>query len=61
VLQHPIDFPREQAYEGNYVIHTTFDTVHLLSEVGRAFANLKAAMETWPIYHGSGGPSRNRS
>lgn len=61
MLQHPIDFPGEQAYEGNYVIQTTVDAVHLLSEVGRAFANLKAVIETRPIYHGSGHPSRNRS
>src|SRR5271155_2795910 len=54
-------FPsREQAYEGKYVIQTeepnlsAVDAVRLykeLSEVERAFADLKDVLELRPIYH----------
>ena len=51
---------REQAYEGKYVIQTeepnlsTVEAVRLykeLSEVERAFANLKDVIDLRPIYH----------
>ncbi len=59
-FEHPVNLPREQAYEGKYVIQT--EEPHLtpveavtiykdLSEVERAFANLKDVIELRPIYH----------
>jgi transposase len=59
-FEHPINLPREVAYEGKYVIQT--EEPHLtpveavqiykeLSEVERAFANLKDVIELRPIYH----------
>jgi transposase len=59
-FDHPVNLPREQAYEGKYVIQT--EEPHLtpveavqiykeLSEVERAFANLKDVIELRPIYH----------
>src|SRR5215475_12247556 len=59
-FEHPLHFTREQAYEGKYVIQTeeptlsAVDAVRLykdLSEVERAFANLKDVLDMRPIYH----------
>lgn len=59
-FEHPVHFTREQAYEGKYVIQTeephlsAVEAVQLykeLSEVERAFANLKDVIELRPIYH----------
>src|SRR5690242_19517258 len=56
----PVNFVREQAYEGKYVIETeepnlsTTEAVRVykeLSEDERAFANLKEIMEMRPIHH----------
>lgn len=56
----PLHFTREQAYEGKYVIQTEepsltpVDAVRIykeLSEVERAFANLKDVLDMRPIYH----------
>ena len=59
-FEHPVNLKREQAYEGTYVIQT--EEPHLtpveavriykeLSEVERAFGNLKDVIEMRPIYH----------
>jgi transposase len=59
-FEHPVNLKREEAYEGKYVIQT--EEPHLtpveavtiykeLSEVERAFANLKDVIELRPIYH----------
>jgi transposase len=59
-FEHPVNLKREAAYEGKYVIQT--EEPHLtpveavtiykeLSEVERAFANLKDVIELRPIYH----------
>jgi hypothetical protein len=62
-FEHPVHFTREQAYEGKYVIQTeepnlsAVDAVRLykeLSEVERAFANLKDVLDMRPIYHRTG-------
>ena len=59
-FEHPVHFVREQAYEGKYVIQTeepnlsALEAVGLykeLSEVERAFANLKDVLDMRPIYH----------
>jgi transposase len=59
-FEHPIHFTREQVYEGKYVIQTeepnlsAVDAVRLykeLSEVERAFADLKDVLDMRPIYH----------
>ena len=59
-VEHPVNLPREEAYEGKYVIQTEepsltpVDAVTIykqLSEVERAFANLKDVIEMRPIYH----------
>jgi transposase len=59
-FEHRLHFSREQAYEGKYVIQTeepnlsAVEAVQLykeLSEVERAFANLKDVIELRPIYH----------
>ena len=59
-FEHAVHFPREQAYEGKYVIQTeepnlsAVEAVRLykdLSEVERAFANLKDVLDMRPIYH----------
>jgi len=59
-FEHPVHFVREQAYEGKYVIQTeeprlsAVEAVGLykeLSEVERAFANLKDVLDMRPIYH----------
>ncbi|HXL83288.1 MAG TPA: IS1634 family transposase [Casimicrobiaceae bacterium] len=61
-FEHPVHFPREQAYEGKYVIQTeephlsAIDAVRLykeLSDVERAFASLKDVIDMRPIYHRS--------
>jgi transposase len=63
-FEHPVHFTREQAYEGKYVIQTeepnlsAVDAVRLykeLSEVERAFANLKDVLDMRPIYHRTAG------
>ncbi len=59
-FEHPVHFAREQAYEGKYLIRT--EEPHLspveavqaykeLSEVERAFRELKDVIELRPIYH----------
>jgi transposase len=59
-FEHPINLKREQAYEGKYVIQTeekdltAVQAVSIykeLSEVERAFRNLKDVIEMRPIYH----------
>ncbi|MBI3099546.1 MAG: hypothetical protein HYY93_15165 [Planctomycetes bacterium] len=59
-FEHPVDFPREQAYEGKYVIQTEeksltrVDAVRAyeeLSEVERSFCRLKDVIEMRPIFH----------
>jgi len=59
-FEHPVHFTREQAYEGKYVIQaeeqnlSAVDAVRLykqLSEVERAFADLKDVLDMRPIYH----------
>ncbi len=59
-FEHPVHFTREQAYEGKYVIQTeeqnlsAVDAVRLykqLSEVERAFADIKDVLNMRPIYH----------
>jgi transposase len=63
-FEHPVHFPREQAYEGKYVIQTeepnlsAVDAVRLykeLSDVERAFASLKDIIDMRPIYHRTDG------
>jgi transposase len=60
VFEHPVNLKREEAYEGKYVIQTEepqltpVEAVTIykeLSEVERAFANLKDVIEMRPIYH----------
>ena len=57
---HPVNFPREQACEGKYVIQTeepglsAIDAVMAykqLNEVERGFAHLKGLLEVRPVYH----------
>jgi transposase len=59
-FEHPVHLKREEAYEGRYVIQTEepdltpMQAVLVykgLSEVERAFANLKDVIEMRPIYH----------
>jgi transposase len=59
-FEHPTRLPREMAYEGKYVIQTeeknltAVEAVQIykdLSEVERAFRNLKDVIEMRPIYH----------
>ncbi len=59
-FEHPVNLKREEAYEGKYVIQTeephltAVEAVRIykeLSEVERAFANLKDVIELRPIYH----------
>lgn len=61
-FEHPVHFTREQAYEGKYVIQTeepdlsAVEAVQIykdLSDVERAFANLKDVIDLRPIYHRS--------
>jgi transposase len=57
---HPINFPREQACEGKYVIQTeqpdlspveAVAAYKQLNEVERGFAHLKGLLEVRPVYH----------
>jgi transposase len=57
---HPVHLKREEAYEGKYVIQTEEQTLTPveavtiykdLSEVERAFSNLKDVLDMRPIYH----------
>jgi transposase len=59
-FEHPVNLKREQAYEGKYVIQTEekdlspVQAVGIykdLSEVERAFCNLKDVIDMRPIYH----------
>jgi transposase len=59
-FEHPTNLKREEAYEGKYVIQTeepnltAVEAVTIykqLSEVERAFSNLKDVIEMRPIYH----------
>lgn len=59
-FEHPVHLRREKAYEGKYVIQTEeqqltpVEAVQIykdLSEVERAFRNLKDVIEMRPIYH----------
>jgi transposase len=59
-FEHPENLKREQAYEGKYVIQTeeqklsAIEAVSIykdLSEVERAFANLKDVIDMRPVYH----------
>ncbi|HEV8305089.1 MAG TPA: IS1634 family transposase [Gemmatimonadales bacterium] len=59
-FEHPVNLKREEAYEGKYVIQTeepqltAVEAVTIykeLSEVERAFANLKDIIEMRPIFH----------
>ncbi|MFI5010681.1 MAG: IS1634 family transposase, partial [Solirubrobacterales bacterium] len=59
-FEHPVNLKREEAYEGKYLIQTEepqltpVEAVQIykeLSEVERAFANLKDVIEMRPIYH----------
>lgn len=59
-FEHPVNLKREQAYEGKYVIQTeeknlsAVEVVRIykeLSEVERAFMNLKDVIEMRPIFH----------
>lgn len=59
-FEHPVHLKREEAYEGKYVIQTeepqltAVEAVQIykaLSEVERAFANLKDVIEMRPIFH----------
>ncbi len=59
-FEHPIRLKREEAYEGKYVIQTEeknltpVEAVQIykeLSEVERAFSNLKDVIDLRPIYH----------
>jgi transposase len=59
-FEHPVRLERERAYEGHYLIQTEekdltpVEAVRVykeLSEVERAFSNLKDVLEMRPIYH----------
>jgi transposase len=59
-FEHPVHLPRERAYEGKYVIRTeepelspvqAVQAYKDLSEVERAFRELKDIIELRPIYH----------
>ncbi len=59
-FEHPVNLKREEALEGKYLIQTEESTLTAveavriykeLSEVERAFANLKDVIEMRPIYH----------
>ncbi len=59
-FEHPVHLPREIAYEGKYLIQTeeaglsAIEAVEIykgLSEVERAFSNLKDVLELRPIFH----------
>jgi len=59
-FEHPVNFAREQACEGKYVIQTeeanltaveAVESYKQLNEVERGFAHLKGLMEVRPVYH----------
>ena len=59
-FRHPINFPREKALEGKYVIQTeeaelspveAVAAYKQLNEVERGFAHLKGLLELRPVYH----------
>jgi transposase len=59
-FEHPVNFPREQACEGKYVIQTeeaglspveAVQAYKQLNEVERGFAHLKGLLEVRPMYH----------
>jgi transposase len=59
-FEHPVNFPREQACEGKYVIQTeepdlspveAVAAYKQLNEVERGFAHLKGLLEVRPVYH----------
>jgi transposase len=59
-FEHPVNFPRERACEGKYVIQTeepnlspveAVASYKQLNEVERGFAHLKGLMEVRPVYH----------
>ena len=59
-FEHPVNFPREQACEGKYVIQTeetdlspveAVTAYKQLNEVERGFAHLKGLLEVRPVYH----------
>ncbi len=59
-FEHPVNFPREQACEGKYVIQTeeaglspveAVQAYKQLNEVERGFAHLKGLLEVRPVYH----------
>jgi transposase len=59
-FRHPINFPRERAFEGKYVIQTeeadlspveAVAAYKQLNEVERGFAQLKGLLELRPVYH----------
>lgn len=59
-FQHPVNFPRETACEGKYVIQTeepdlspveAVTAYKELNEVERGFAHLKGLLEVRPVYH----------
>jgi transposase len=59
-FEHPVNFAREQACEGKYVIQTeepnispveAVATYKQLNEVERGFAHLKGLTEVRPVYH----------
>jgi transposase len=59
-FEHPVNFPRETACEGKYVIQTeepdlspveAVTVYKQLNEVERGFAHLKGLLEVRPVYH----------
>ena len=59
-FEHPVNFPRETACEGKYVIQTeepdlsaveAVTAYKQLNEVERGFAHLKGLLEVRPVYH----------
>jgi hypothetical protein len=59
-FEHPVNFPRETACEGKYVIQTeepgpspveAVAAYKQLNEVERGFAHLKGLLEVRPVYH----------
>lgn len=59
-FEHPVNFPREMACEGKYVIQTeepglspveAVAAYKQLNEVERGFAHLKGLLEVRPVYH----------
>jgi transposase len=66
-FEHPVNFPRETACEGKYVIQTeepgpspveAVAAYKQLNEVERGFAHLKGLLEVRPVYHHKDDPVR---